>query len=35
VDVDHANSLVGGLTLRDDWKLDEQTFQQDSGYHQE
>ena len=35
MNVDHADPLVGVATLGDDRKLDEQTFQQDSGDHQE
>jgi hypothetical protein len=34
MNVDHANPLVGVATLREDRKLDEQTFQQGSGDHQ-
>ena len=35
MNVDHANPLVGVAALRQDRKLDEQAFQQDSGDHQE
>jgi hypothetical protein len=35
MDVNDSNPLGGDIAFRDGWELNEQTFQQNSGYDQE